>query len=186
MHGTPKGMSVVSGTYREIVPPERLVFTWAWEEDVSTHRAGHESIVTVTLRAVGGRTELTLRHERLESDFVPRQPRPGLERLPRQARHPISPSRRRESKHDRTHLYGIPQSTYVRSARMACIEKGVPYTLEPSMPRSDTIRQLHPFARCRCCVTATSRSTRRAPSCAMSTKPSTGRRFSPRSRAGAP
>ncbi len=68
MHGTPKGMSVVSGTYREIVPPERLVFTWAWEEDVSTHRAGHESIVTVTLRAVGGRTELTLRHERLELD----------------------------------------------------------------------------------------------------------------------
>ncbi len=27
-------------------------------------------------------------------------------------------------------LYGIPQSTYVRSARMACIEKGVPYELE--------------------------------------------------------
>ncbi len=44
-------------------------------------------------------------------------------------------------------IYGIPQSTYVRSVRMACIEKGVPYTLEPSMPRSDTIRQLHPFAR---------------------------------------
>lgn len=67
MHGTPKGMSVVSGTYREVVPPERLVFTWAWEEDVSTHRAGHELIVTVTLKAVGARTELTLRHERLES-----------------------------------------------------------------------------------------------------------------------
>ena len=67
MHGTPKGTSVVSGSYREIVPPERLVFTWAWEEDEATHRAGHESIVTVTLRAVGTRTELTLRHERLES-----------------------------------------------------------------------------------------------------------------------
>ena len=33
-------------------------------------------------------------------------------------------------------LYGIPQSTYVRSACMACIEKGVPYTLEPVMPSS--------------------------------------------------
>jgi len=67
MHGTPKGMSVVRGVYREIVPPERLVFTWAWEEDTVTHRAGHESVVTVTLRDVGGRTELTLLHERLES-----------------------------------------------------------------------------------------------------------------------
>ena len=44
-------------------------------------------------------------------------------------------------------IYGIPQSTYVRSARMACIEKGVSYTLQPEMPSSDTIRGLHPFRR---------------------------------------
>jgi uncharacterized protein YndB with AHSA1/START domain len=69
MHGTPNpaGMSIVSGVYREIVPPSRLVFTWAWEEDLLTHKAGHESIVTITLRAIGAKTELTLRHEKLES-----------------------------------------------------------------------------------------------------------------------
>jgi glutathione S-transferase len=44
-------------------------------------------------------------------------------------------------------LYGIPQSTYVRSARMACIEKGVPYTLEPAPPHSDAINKLHPFGK---------------------------------------
>jgi glutathione S-transferase len=44
-------------------------------------------------------------------------------------------------------LYGIPQSNYVRSARMACVEKGVPYTLEPVMPHSDAINALHPFGR---------------------------------------
>lgn len=68
-HGThnPSGMNIVHGVYREIVPPSRLVFTWAWEEDMATHRLGHESIVTVTLRAIGSRTELTLRHEKLES-----------------------------------------------------------------------------------------------------------------------
>ena len=44
-------------------------------------------------------------------------------------------------------IYGIPQSTYVRSARMACIEKGVPYTLEPAMPSSEIIRKLNPFAK---------------------------------------
>ncbi|HUK60689.1 MAG TPA: SRPBCC domain-containing protein [Stellaceae bacterium] len=69
MRGTPNpaGMSIVSGVYREIVPPSRLVLTWAWEEDMLTHKAGHESLVTLTLRPVGGKTELTLTHERLES-----------------------------------------------------------------------------------------------------------------------
>jgi uncharacterized protein YndB with AHSA1/START domain len=69
MHGTPApgGKSIVTGVYREVEPPSRLVFTWAWEDDLLTHHKGHESLVTVTLRAVGSRTELTLRHERLES-----------------------------------------------------------------------------------------------------------------------
>jgi uncharacterized protein YndB with AHSA1/START domain len=67
MHGAPSGMMVVGGVYREIVRPERLVFTWAWEEDATTHRAGHETVVTVSLRALGNRTELTLRHERFDS-----------------------------------------------------------------------------------------------------------------------
>jgi len=44
-------------------------------------------------------------------------------------------------------LYGIPQSTYVRSARMACVEKGVPYTIEPAMPYSPPINAINPFGR---------------------------------------
>lgn len=69
MHGIPGiGQSAVRGTYREFDPPSRLVFTWAWEEDAETHRAGHETLVTMTLRALGGRTELTLRHERFDSE----------------------------------------------------------------------------------------------------------------------
>jgi glutathione S-transferase len=44
-------------------------------------------------------------------------------------------------------VYGIPQSTYVRSVRMACIEKGVPYTLDPQMPHSETIDKLHPYGK---------------------------------------
>jgi uncharacterized protein YndB with AHSA1/START domain len=69
MHGIPGGGHyAVRGTYRVVEPPSRLVFTWAWEEDAATHKAGHETLVTVTLRPVGSRTELTLRHERFESE----------------------------------------------------------------------------------------------------------------------
>jgi uncharacterized protein YndB with AHSA1/START domain len=51
------------GVYREIVPPKRLVFTFAWERGGA---AGHgpETIITLTFRDLGGdRTELTLRQE---------------------------------------------------------------------------------------------------------------------------
>lgn len=69
MHRVPGGgHSAVRGTYREVEPPSRLVFTWAWEEDAETHPAGHETLVTLTLRALGNRTELTLRHERFDSE----------------------------------------------------------------------------------------------------------------------
>lgn len=46
------------GTYREVVPPERLVFTWAWKSTPE-----RESIVTLRLAEVPGGTLLTLVHE---------------------------------------------------------------------------------------------------------------------------
>src|ERR1700730_3052191 len=33
------------------------------------------------------------------------------------------------------------------AARMACIEKGVPYTLDPVTPHGEEILRLHPFGR---------------------------------------
>ncbi len=54
---------VAYGEYREIEPPARLVFTWAWESGWVT-----DSLVTVSLREVDGGTELTLRHERLATE----------------------------------------------------------------------------------------------------------------------
>lgn len=41
-------------------------------------------------------------------------------------------------------IYGIPQSTYVRTVRMTCHEKGVSYDLEPLAPHSDEILALTP------------------------------------------
>ncbi len=44
-------------------------------------------------------------------------------------------------------LYGSQFSNFVRSARLALEEKGVPYTLEPADLKDPAYRRLHPFAR---------------------------------------
>jgi uncharacterized protein YndB with AHSA1/START domain len=49
----------VSGVYREIVPNEKLVFTWAWKSTPE-----RESLVTVTFKPDGDGTIMTLLHER--------------------------------------------------------------------------------------------------------------------------
>lgn len=48
----------VGGAYREIVPGEKLVFTWAWHSTPE-----RESLVTITLSPDGAGTLLTLHHE---------------------------------------------------------------------------------------------------------------------------
>jgi uncharacterized protein YndB with AHSA1/START domain len=53
------------GVYREISPPERLVFTYAWEDGEG--RPGHETLVTVTFAEHGSKTELTLRQAVFET-----------------------------------------------------------------------------------------------------------------------
>jgi len=52
------------GTYREIKPPERLIFTWAWEKDGSESDFGEveptEMLIALEFRARGKETELVL------------------------------------------------------------------------------------------------------------------------------
>lgn len=52
--------TVHTGVYREICPPERLVFTWS-----STLTKGETTLVTVELHPQGDTTELVLTHENL-------------------------------------------------------------------------------------------------------------------------
>jgi len=47
----------LSGVYREVRPPERLVYTWRWEG------ADGETLVTVDFEASGATTLLHLTHE---------------------------------------------------------------------------------------------------------------------------
>jgi uncharacterized protein YndB with AHSA1/START domain len=48
----------VSGVYREVVPNEKLVFSWAWKSTPE-----RESLVTLTFKPDGGGTLMTLMHE---------------------------------------------------------------------------------------------------------------------------
>lgn len=55
----------ISGTYREVVPVERLVFTWIYEGEDPRN----ETLVTVVLaEEPGGKTKLTLRQTGFASD----------------------------------------------------------------------------------------------------------------------
>jgi uncharacterized protein YndB with AHSA1/START domain len=55
----------VSGVYRAVEPPRRLVFTWGWLGDDGTR--GHETEVTITFEPVPGGTRLVLLHQSFES-----------------------------------------------------------------------------------------------------------------------
>ena len=53
------------GVFREIVPPERLVFTFAWEDEGG--KLGPETLVTLTFAEQGAKTKLTLHQAVFES-----------------------------------------------------------------------------------------------------------------------
>ena len=57
----------VGGTYTEVTPHHRIVFTHAWQDE--TGKSEHETIVTITLKDVDcGRTQLTLHQAVFQSE----------------------------------------------------------------------------------------------------------------------
>ncbi len=65
--GGPEGKSYeCHGVYKEVVPLRRLVFTWI-RPDLPPQP---ESLVTITLRAARGGTELVFRHEQFADQAV--------------------------------------------------------------------------------------------------------------------
>ena len=70
----------VGGVYREVVPNQRLVFSWAWHSTPE-----RESLVTVSLKPDGDGTLLTLTHEQFFDAGRARRPRARMDRRARQA-----------------------------------------------------------------------------------------------------
>ena len=50
-----------AGQLARWIGPRDMVFTWAWEHE------GHETLVTLTFRAVGKGTEMTMLHENFQN-----------------------------------------------------------------------------------------------------------------------
>jgi uncharacterized protein YndB with AHSA1/START domain len=62
----PEGtLHIKRGIYQEVVPPERLVFTFGWEDEAGNIK--HDMLVTLTLKEEGAKTRFTLHHVNFES-----------------------------------------------------------------------------------------------------------------------
>ena len=55
----------VQGVFREIVEPERLAFTWAWEDDEG--KPGHQTVVAVNFTEQAGKTRLVVHQGAFQS-----------------------------------------------------------------------------------------------------------------------
>lgn len=65
---------VLTGEFREVDPPRRLVYTWTWQQDEAM---GHETLVTLEFRPFGRGTELQLTHELFPSRTIANRHRHG-------------------------------------------------------------------------------------------------------------
>jgi uncharacterized protein YndB with AHSA1/START domain len=70
-------LHTVRGEYREVSRPDRLVYSWCWEE--ADGRSGHVSTVTVAFLGEGERTTVVLEHSGLASPQSVQQHRAGWE-----------------------------------------------------------------------------------------------------------
>ena len=70
-------LHTVRGEYREVRRPERLVYSWCWEEGEG--QIGHVSTVTVEFLEAGERTTVVLEHSDLVTPESREQHRHGWE-----------------------------------------------------------------------------------------------------------
>jgi glutathione S-transferase len=128
----------ISGVYRELVRPEKLVFTWAGNSN------SQETIITLTFQADGTGTQMKMRQD----GFADAPLRDGYN----------SGWSGENGSFDKLdaflakdasgiELIGAAQSTFVRAVRIACEEKGVAYRLTPAKPHSPEVTAIHPLGK---------------------------------------
>ncbi len=66
MHHKDGNVHQLYGTYRQVKPPEKLVFTWHWQKDENEP----DSLVTLEFRDLGASTEVCITHEQFPNAEV--------------------------------------------------------------------------------------------------------------------
>jgi len=131
---------VAGGVYRELARPERLAFSWAWQDPV---RKGVETAVAVHLIERAAGTELRLTH----AGFPDAAMREAHEEGWASCLNQLTDLTDERGQAATLTLFGDPRSTYVRSARMGLAEKGLRHSLQPLAPHTPEMLALHPFGR---------------------------------------
>jgi glutathione S-transferase len=128
----------VGGVYRELRPPERIAYTWQWEEGAM---AGVSTLIEVSLAERDGGTSLEMRHSGFPADAARDAHGRGWNGSLNKLTESLDP---RGTAATLT-LHGVPPSTYTRTARLALAEKGVAYAFHECGPHRPEILAVNPF-----------------------------------------
>jgi len=131
---------IVGGVYRELVRPERLVYTWQWEGETMPKV---ETLITVTLSPRDGGTQLDMLH----TGFADAAQRDSHAQGWNSTFNRLNDLLDERGTAATLTLLGDPRSTYTRTARMGLAEKGVKYSMQQTGPRTPEILAVHPFGR---------------------------------------
>ena len=137
--------STVSGTYKEITPPERIVFTWKWETDPMG--ALPETLVTVTFSERKGEQGVETEVALLHSGFPAPEARDAHDGGWQGCLNKLVDLTDARGTAATLSLIGDPRSTYARTARMALAEKGLKYAYDPAAPHSPPVDAISPYGR---------------------------------------
>ncbi len=128
----------VGGVYCELRRPDRVAYTWQWEEGPMV---GVSTLIEIALSEQDGATLLEMRHSGFPS-------RPAQDAHARGWNGPFNKLTEmldpRGSAATVT-LYGVAPSSYTRTARLALAEKGVAYTLHECGPHGPEILAVNPL-----------------------------------------
>jgi glutathione S-transferase len=137
--------STVNGTYKEITPPERIVFTWKW--DGERMAALPETLVTVTFTErkgeQGAETEVQLLHSGFPATDVRDEHNGGWQGCLNK----LADFTDARGTAASLTVIGDSRSSYVRTVRMALVEKGLTYTYDPAAPHSPPVDAISPYGR---------------------------------------
>jgi len=140
MHSREGSLFKIGGVYRDLRRPDRIAYTWQWEEGPM---AGAATLDEVSLSDRDGATLLEMRHSGFSTtaacDAHSRGWNGPLNRLaelldPRGSAATLT-------------LFGLAPSTYTRTARLALAEKGIAYTFHECGPHGPDILTVNPFGR---------------------------------------